>query len=186
MPASLPLPVDAVVVTGLDKTYAASGKRPPKQALQKVDLAIPRGSLFGLLGPNGAGKSTLINIPIQLKKSGSGECLGFRPRPPSARCGQRHRRIPRSSISIPSSPAELLNLQAGLWGVPRAERRTTEILEALGPADKAEAMPGLPRACAGGCWSPRPSSTTRRSWCWTRPAGVDVELRQQPGAMCAS
>ena len=66
MPDSLPLPVDAVVVTGLDKTYAASGKRPPKQALQKVDLAIPRGSLFGLLGPNGAGKSTLINILAQL------------------------------------------------------------------------------------------------------------------------
>ena len=65
-PPASRFPVDAVVVTGLDKTYAASGKRPPKQALQKVDLAIPRGSLFGLLGPNGAGKSTLINILAQL------------------------------------------------------------------------------------------------------------------------
>ena len=42
-------------------------------------------------------------------------------------------------------------------------------------------MPGpSPAACAGACWSPRPWSTTRRSWCWTSPRpGVDVELRQQ-------
>ena len=73
MPENLVLPADAVRVRGLDKTYAASGKRPAKEALKAVDLAIPRGSLFGLLGPNGAGKSTLINILAQLVNKTAGE-----------------------------------------------------------------------------------------------------------------
>ena len=56
------LPVNAIEVRGLEKTYAGNKKSPPKTALRGVDLVIPRGSMFGLLGPNGAGKSTLINI----------------------------------------------------------------------------------------------------------------------------
>ena len=43
------LPADAVAVRGLDKTYGGGRKRPGKEALKGVDLAIPRGSLFGLL-----------------------------------------------------------------------------------------------------------------------------------------
>ncbi|MDP2764900.1 MAG: ABC transporter ATP-binding protein, partial [Brevundimonas sp.] len=50
------LPVNAIEVRGLEKTYAGSKKAPPKVALRGVDLVIPRGSMFGLLGPNGAGK----------------------------------------------------------------------------------------------------------------------------------
>src|SRR5690606_23958375 len=56
------LPVNAIEVRGLKKTYKGSRKSPPKTALRGVDLTVPRGSMFGLLGPNGAGKSTLINI----------------------------------------------------------------------------------------------------------------------------
>ena len=184
MPDSLPLPVDAVVVTGLDKTYAASGKRPPKQALQKVDLAIPRGSLFGLLGPNGAGKSTLINILAQLVLKSSGQVkvwdfdLDRSPRDVASAIGV----VPQElNIDPFFTPRELLNLQAGLYGVPRAERRTTEILEALGLADKAEAYA---RTLSGGM---RRRLLVAKALVHNPPvlvldeptAGVDVELRQQ-------
>ena len=66
------LPALAISATGLTKTYAASKKMPAKQALKGVDLAVPRGSVFGLLGPNGAGKSTFINILAGLVNKTSG------------------------------------------------------------------------------------------------------------------
>ena len=184
MPDCLPLPADAVVVTGLNKTYAASGKRPPKQALQNVDLAIPRGSLFGLLGPNGAGKSTLINILAQLVLKSSGQVkvwdfdLDRSPRDVASAIGV----VPQElNIDPFFTPRELLNLQAGLYGVPRAERRTGEILEALGLADKAEAYA---RTLSGGM---RRRLLVAKALVHNPPvlvldeptAGVDVELRQQ-------
>jgi ABC-2 type transport system ATP-binding protein len=179
-----PLPQDAVVVAGLDKTYASSGKRAGKHALKRVDLAIPRGSLFGLLGPNGAGKSTLINILAQLVLKTAGQVrvwdfdLDQRPRDVASAIGV----VPQElNIDPFFSPRELLNLQAGLYGVPRAERRTQEILEALHLADKADAYA---RTLSGGM---RRRLLIAKALVHNPPvlvldeptAGVDVELRQQ-------
>src|SRR5215470_14865028 len=135
------LPDDAVAVRGLNKTYRAkSGTGVP--ALIDIDLAIPRGSLFGLLGPNGAGKLTLINILAQLvvKTFGSVSIWGIdldrSLRVAAAAIGV----VPQElNIDLFFTPRELLDLQAGLYGVPKAERRTTEILAAVGLADKAKA-----------------------------------------------
>ena len=184
MPDSLALPVDAVAVKGLDKTYACAGKGAPKKALRQVDLAIPRGSLFGLLGPNGAGKSTLINILAQLVLKSGGEVTvwGFdldrRPRDVASAIGV----VPQElNIDPFFTPRELLELQAGLYGVPRAERRTLEILEALGLADEAEAYT---RTLSGGM---RRRLLVAKALVHSPPvlvldeptAGVDVELRRQ-------
>jgi ABC-2 type transport system ATP-binding protein len=184
MPDNQALPADAVSVSGLDKTYAASGKRPAKEALKQVDLAIPRGSLFGLLGPNGAGKSTLINILAQLVLKSAGEVrvwdfdLDRRPRDVASAIGV----VPQElNIDPFFTPRELLDLQAGLYGVPRAERRTADILEALGLADKAEAYA---RTLSGGM---RRRLLVAKALVHRPPvlvldeptAGVDVELRQQ-------
>lgn len=54
------LPDYAIEARGLVKTYPASRTMPEMKALKGIDLAIPRGSIFGLLGPNGAGKSTAL------------------------------------------------------------------------------------------------------------------------------
>jgi ABC-2 type transport system ATP-binding protein len=181
---SLALPADAVVVRGLDKTYAASGKRPPKEALRGVDLAIPRGSLFGLLGPNGAGKSTLINILAQLVIKTAGQVsiwgidLDRHPRNAASAIGV----VPQElNIDPFFTPRELLELQAGLYGVAKRERRTAEILAAVGLSDKAEAYA---RTLSGGM---RRRLLVAKALVHNPPvlvldeptAGVDVELRQQ-------
>jgi len=185
MPAATPsgLPDDAVAVRELNKTYRAKSGT-AKQALIDIDLAIPRGSLFGLLGPNGAGKSTLINILAQLviKTSGTATIWGIdidrEPRTAAAAIGV----VPQElNIDPFFTPRELLELQAGLYGVPKAERRTMEILDAVGLADKSEAYA---RTLSGGM---RRRLMVAKALVHTPPvlvldeptAGVDVELRQQ-------
>ena len=80
------LPHYAIEAKGLYKTFPATKTTPAKLALDGIDLAIPRGSIFGLLGPNGAGKSTFINIlaGLTLKSEGKvsiwGRDIDERPR----------------------------------------------------------------------------------------------------------
>ena len=181
--ASAALPDDAVMVRGLNKTYRSKGAA-VKHALIDVDLSIPRGSLFGLLGPNGAGKSTLINILAQLviKTSGTATIWGIdidrQPRAAAAAIGV----VPQElNIDPFFTPRELLELQAGLYGVPKAERRTMAILKALHLDDKAEAYA---RTLSGGM---RRRLMVAKALVHAPPvlvldeptAGVDVELRQQ-------
>lgn len=141
---------NALEISGLRKTYAASKRSPAKDALLGVDLAVPRGSIFGLLGPNGAGKSTLINILAGLvtKTSGSVRIWGFdqdkNPRQSRASIGI----MPQEPNLDPFfSPRGSLDVQAGLYGVPKSQRRTEELLELTGLTDKAEAYA---RSLSGG------------------------------------
>ena len=183
-PDGLAVPEQAVSVRGLDKVYRGSGKASAKHALKTVDLDIPRGSLFGLLGPNGAGKSTLINILAGLvnKSGGSAEIWGFdidrEPRQSRAAIGV----VPQElNIDPFFTPHEILELQAGLYGVPPRERRTAEILRVLGLADKAQAYS---RTLSGGM---RRRLMVAKAMVHEPPilvldeptAGVDIELRQQ-------
>ena len=135
------LPDAAIRLTALQKTYAASGKVPPKTALKGIDLAIPRGAIFGLLGPNGAGKSTLINILAGLvnKTAGRVEIWGFdqdvNPRQSRAAIGVMPQEL---NIDPFLSPRASLEVQAGLYGVPKSERWTDELLELVGLTEQAE------------------------------------------------
>lgn len=178
------LPDYAVETRLLSKTYAARGRQPAKLALDQVSLAIPRGSFFGLLGPNGAGKSTLINIlaGLVVKSSGSARIWGF-----DTVADERWARaaigvVPQELNLDPFfTPREMLEVQAGLYGVPKSERRTDEILEAVGLADKAHAYA---RTLSGGM---RRRLLVAKAMVHTPPvlvldeptAGVDIELRQQ-------
>jgi ABC-2 type transport system ATP-binding protein len=178
------LPVNAVEVRGVEKIYRAQGRIPAKHALNAVDLAIPRGSLFGLLGPNGAGKSTLINIMagLALKTAGKVDIWGIDidrdPRGARAQIGVVTQEL---NIDPFFTPRALLDLQAGLYGVPKKERRTMEILDAMGLADKAEAYA---RTLSGGM---RRRLMVGKAMVHSPPvlvldeptAGVDIELRQQ-------
>lgn len=132
----------AIELNALRKTYGGSGKSAPKEALKGINLQIPAGSIFGLLGPNGAGKSTTINILAGLvnKTSGSVRIWGFdqdvNPRQSRASIGV----VPQElNIDPFFTPRAALEVQAGLYGVPKSERRTDEILDKVGLLDKAEA-----------------------------------------------
>jgi ABC-2 type transport system ATP-binding protein len=179
----VPAPDHAVEVRGLDKVYRA-GRKGAVHALIDIDLTIPRGALFGLLGPNGAGKSTLINILAGLvNKTGGraaiwGSDLDENPRQARAAIGV----VPQElNIDPYFTPRELLELQAGLYGVPPRERRTNQILADLHLSDKAEAYA---RTLSGGM---RRRLMVAKAMVHDPPvlvldeptAGVDVELRQQ-------
>jgi ABC-2 type transport system ATP-binding protein len=180
---ALGLPTFAVEVKGLTKVYRGAGKGASTLALKAIDLAIPRGSLFGLLGRNGAGKSTLINILAGLVTKTSGQVqvwgrdIDHEPRQARAAIGV----VPQElNIDPFFTPRELLDLHAGLYGVPRRERRTAALLEAVGLADKADAYA---RTLSGGM---RRRLMVAKAMVHAPPvlvldeptAGVDIELRQ--------
>ena len=169
----------AIVIDRLSKTYEGG-----KQALDAVSFDVPRGTIFGLLGPNGAGKSTLINILAGLvsKSAGRAEIWGFDidvdPRNARASIGIVNQEI----IFDPFfTPAETLDNQAGLYGVPRSARRTMELLRAMRLEDKANAYS---RTLSGGM---KRRLMVAKAMVHSPPvlvldeptAGVDIELRQQ-------
>ncbi|MAJ64628.1 MAG: multidrug ABC transporter ATP-binding protein [Micavibrio sp. TMED2] len=173
----------AVEVKNLVKTYPAAGKAPAKQALKGIDLAVERGSMFALLGPNGAGKSTLINILAGLVRRTSGESKVW------GYDTETEARMARAAIGVVPqelnmdaffTPSEMLDLQGGLYGVPNRERRTKELLELVGLADKADTYA---RNLSGGM---RRRLMVAKAMVHTPPvlvldeptAGVDIELRQ--------
>jgi len=47
---------NAIVAEGLTKKFGS------RLAVDRVDLSIPQGEIFGLLGPNGSGKTTMIRM----------------------------------------------------------------------------------------------------------------------------
>ncbi|MBV6637338.1 MAG: ABC transporter ATP-binding protein, partial [Mameliella sp.] len=168
----------AIRIEGLTKTYAGG-----KQALKGVDLAVPAGSVFGLLGPNGAGKSTLINIlaGLVIKTAGQVQIWGWdqdrNPRQSRAAIGVMPQEL---NLDPFFTPRGALEVQAGLYGVPKSQRRTDEILEMVGLSDKAEAYA---RTLSGGMrrrlllakalvHSPQVLVLDEPT------AGVDIELRQ--------
>ncbi len=175
---------DAIATRDLRKTYRGSKGEPAKEALKGVDLTVPMGSFFGLLGPNGAGKSTFINIlaGLVVKSGGQAEVWGrdIDRRPEASTRGHRCR-------AAGTEPGCLLHaargcrIQAGLYGVPKKERATMEVLDAMGLADKADVYS---RSLSGGM---RRRLLVAKAMIHRPPvlvldeptAGVDVELRQQ-------
>ncbi|MBY6135856.1 ABC transporter ATP-binding protein [Leisingera sp. XS_AS12] len=173
----------AIEIRGLRKVYAAQKSSPAKEALKGIDLDIPRGSVFGLLGPNGAGKSTLINILAGLvrKTSGQVSIWGFdqdeNPRQSRAAIGVMPQEL---NLDPFFTPRGALEVQAGLYGVPKAQRHSDEILAMIGLTDKAEAYArtlsgGMRRRLLlGKALVHRPSVLVLDE----PTAGVDIELRQ--------
>jgi ABC-2 type transport system ATP-binding protein len=173
----------AIEITDLRKVYAGQRGSAPKEALKGINLTVPRGAIFGLLGPNGAGKSTLINIlaGLVVKSSGKVRIWGFdqdtNPRQSRAAIGVMPQEL---NIDPFFTPRDALEVQAGLYGVPKRERRTDEILGLIGLEDKAGAYA---RTLSGGMRRRLLLGKALVHWpqvlVLDEPtAGVDIELRQ--------
>ena len=103
-------------------------------ALERVDLDIRAGEIFGLLGPNGAGKTTLISIVAGLLRATEGEVRVL------GRDVVRDYRFTRRAIGLVPQEInfdpfftveEALRIQAGYFDVRLSEQRLAEILAAL-------------------------------------------------------
>ena len=131
----------AIAVNNLSKVYKSSSDT-DKLALDNISLAIKKGSIFGLLGPNGAGKSTFINILADLAKKTSGEIevLNINHESNLIEAKRLMGIVPQElNIDPFFTPYELLEIQAGLYGIKKKDRKTMEILRMLALEDKAKA-----------------------------------------------
>ena len=173
---------NAVLVNGLTKIYAKNSIN-SVVALNELNLEVKEGEIFGLLGPNGAGKTTFINIlsGTVIKTKGSVNVWGFdvdnNPRQVRASIG-----IVPQEVNLDAffSPRKLLELQAGLYGVPKKNRITDTILKMVSLEKQAQSYS---RSLSGGM---KRRLLIAKALVHQPPilvldeptAGVDVELRQ--------
>ena len=172
----------AIEATAISKTYGSGNQA--HAALHAIDVSIPTGCIYGLLGPNGAGKSTFINIMAGtvIKCGGRisiwGTDIDTNPRQARANIGI----VPQElNIDAFFTPRETLDMLAGLFGVPKAERQTDAILEMVGLTTQANIYA---RRLSGGM---RRRLLIGKAMVHRPPilildeptAGVDVTLRQR-------
>ena len=127
----------AIEAKEVNKTFIKKNKK--TLALKDFNIQIKKGSIHGLLGPNGAGKSTFINILGSLVKKDSGNInicnlnIDSEAKQSKFKIGI----VPQElNIDPFFTPYELLELQAGLYGIRKAKRKTDEILENVGLIDQ--------------------------------------------------
>ena len=169
-------------VKNLKKIYS-NKQTGDTHALNDLNLDVKEGEIFGLLGPNGAGKTTFINIlsGTVIKTSGEVDVWGFsldkNPRQVRASIGV----VPQEINLDPFfSPQKLLELQAGLYGVPKKDRITETILKLVSLEKQANSYA---RSLSGGM---KRRLLMAKALVHQPPivfldeptAGVDVELRK--------
>ena len=171
-----------LTVKNLNKVYSkkSSGST---QALKNLNLEVKQGEIFGLLGPNGAGKSTFINIlgGSVIKTYGKVEVWGFNldknPRQVRASIGI----VPQEVNFDPFfSPRNLLELQAGLYGIKKKDRITDTVLKLVSLEKQADSYS---RSLSGGM---KRRLLVAKAMVHRPPiiildeptAGVDVDLRK--------
>jgi ABC-2 type transport system ATP-binding protein len=174
----------ALSVENLTKIYSKNKKSSAShKALDNLSFAVKQGEVFGLLGPNGAGKTTFLSIlaGTVTKTEGHVNVWGFdldlNPRQVRASIG-----IVPQEVNLDAffSPRKLLELQAGLYGVPKKDRITDIILKMVSLEEQADSYA---RSLSGGM---KRRLLIAKAMVHQPPilvldeptAGVDVELRK--------
>ena len=172
----------ALTVENLTKIYSGSKTKKHNKALNELSFKVKQGEVFGLLGPNGAGKTTFLSIlgGTVIKTNGKVNVWGFdldkNPRQVKASIG-----IVPQEVNLDAffSPKQLLELQAGLYGIAKKDRITDLILQMVSLEGKANAYS---RSLSGGM---KRRLLIAKAMVHQPPilildeptAGVDVELR---------
>ena len=174
----------ALSVENLTKIYSKNKKNGhSNKALNNLSFEVKQGEVFGLLGPNGAGKTTFLNIlgGTVIKTKGKLSVWGFdldkNPRQVRASIG-----IVPQEVNLDAffSPRKLLELQAGLYGVPNKDRITDVVLKMVSLEKQANSYS---RSLSGGM---QRRLLIAKAMVHQPPilvldeptAGVDVELRK--------
>ena len=174
----------ALSVENLTKIYSKNKKNGHSdKALNNLSFEVKQGEVFGLLGPNGAGKTTFLNIlgGTVIKTKGKLSVWGFdldkNPRQVRASIG-----IVPQEVNLDAffSPRKLLELQAGLYGVPNKDRITDVVLKMVSLEKQANSYS---RSLSGGM---QRRLLIAKAMVHQPPilvldeptAGVDVELRK--------
>jgi ABC-2 type transport system ATP-binding protein len=124
----------SIEARGLMKTYK------DVRALNGLDIAVPRGTVFGLLGPNGAGKSTTVKILTSLARpdEGSATVEGVDVLKNPARLRRIIGVVAQKSGADPMATGrENLILQGRLYGITNPKARADELLRRFGLAEAA-------------------------------------------------
>ena len=174
---------NALTVENLNKIYSNSKTKKETKAITDLNFEVKEGEVFGLLGPNGAGKTTFLSIlgGTVTKTSGNVNVWGFdidkNPRQVKASIG-----IVPQEVNLDAffSPKQLLELQAGLYGIAKRDRITDLILQMVSLEGKANAYS---RSLSGGM---KRRLLIAKAMVHQPPilildeptAGVDVELRK--------
>ena len=173
---------NALIVENLSKVYSNPKTKKETKAITNLTFEVKEGEVFGLLGPNGAGKTTFLSIlgGTVTKTSGNINVWGFdldkNPRQVKASLG-----IVPQEVNLDAffSPKQLLELQAGLYGISKKNRITDLILKLVALDGKANAYS---RSLSGGM---KRRLLIAKAMVHQPPilildeptAGVDVELR---------
>ena len=172
---------NVLYVKNLNKDYSKNSSK-SVHAIKNLNLEVKEGEIFGLLGPNGAGKSTFINIlaGTTIKTSGEVNVWGFNldvnPRQVRASIGI----VPQEVNVDPFfTPWNILELQAGMYGIKKKDRITETILKLVSLDKQSKSYT---RALSGGM---KRRLLVAKALVHKPPiiildeptAGVDVELR---------
>ena len=116
-------------------------------AVQDVSIRVRRGEIYGVLGPNGAGKSTTIRMLCGIldPSGGRGTVVGFDIARDAERIKERVGYMTqRFSLYEDLTVEENLDFYAGIYGVPRGQRRARvrEVLATTGLVDRRGQLSG--------------------------------------------
>ncbi len=124
-----------IITEGLSKVYRSFWGLPRVRALNGVDFAVPRGSVFGLLGPNGSGKTTIIKLLLGLARPTGGRAVVLGKPAGDQKARARIGYLPEESYLYPFlSGYQTLDFYGKLFGLNKRTRRerSEQLLDTMG------------------------------------------------------